>query len=181
MEDFAYILDYLPQGHHDEKRFKREPLAYALGETEFKLFELTPKPNITLGIGERAYIGKDVEKREQILHVKRRISYSDLTKTSQSELPFVILQVIESNPDRFLKFFNEAQAITTKFHMLELLPGVGKSTMWAIVEEKKKGPFMSFRNIEERVGIKHPEKLISKRIELELSDPEQKYHIFVAK
>ena len=28
---------------------------------EFKLFELTPKPNIALTIGDRVYIGKDVD------------------------------------------------------------------------------------------------------------------------
>ncbi|MHA1962655.1 MAG: DUF655 domain-containing protein [Candidatus Thorarchaeota archaeon] len=33
-----------------------------------------------------------------------------------------------------------------------------------------------------RVGsIHHPAKLVAKRIHLEISDPEQKYHIFVAK
>lgn len=182
LEDFAYILDYLPQGHPDDRRFKREPIAYALGENEFKLFELIPKPNITLTIGDRVYIGKEIEKREQILHVKRRIGYNDLTAASQSELPFIIQGIVEKYPERFLRFYNEAQAITTRFHMLELLPGLGKKTMWAILEERKKGQFTSFKQLEERVSaVHHPEKLIAKRIELELMEPEQKYHLFVAK
>jgi putative nucleotide binding protein len=29
-------------------------------------------------------------------------------------------------------------------------------------------------------ALRHPDKLLAKRIELELSDPTQKYHIFVA-
>ena len=79
MEDFAFILDYLAQGPPDSKRFKREPVAFALGETEFKLLELNPKPDAVLNIGDRVYIGKELERREKILHVKRRISYSDLS------------------------------------------------------------------------------------------------------
>jgi putative nucleotide binding protein len=141
MEDYAHILDYLPQGLPAERVFKRDPLAYALGETEFKLFELVPKFNIPLTVGERVYIGKEAEKRDKIAHVKRRVSYEELTAAAHSEMPFVIADIAKQNEARYVKFFNEAQAITTRFHMLELLPGLGKKTMWAIIEERKKGPF----------------------------------------
>ena len=181
MEDYTYILDYLPQGRPDSRRIHREPLAYALGETEFKLFELIPKPNVTLTLEDRVYIGKDLTKRDQILHVKRRIRYDELTVTGQTELPFVLQRIVEKNEERFIRFFNDAQAITTRFHMLELLPGLGKKTMWTIVEERKKGPFTSFKTFEERTGIHHPEKLLVKRIEQELAEPEEKYLIFVAR
>jgi len=54
--------------------------------------------------------------------------------------------------------------------------------MWAIIEERKKGPFKDFADIAQRVtSFKHPEKVIAKRIEMELADPTQKYHIFVAR
>lgn len=182
MEDYAYILDYLPEGLPGERNFRREPVAYAVGENEFKLFELVPKRNAIIQIGERVYIGKDVDKRDKIQHVKRRISYEELTSASQSELPYVLSEIVQNNEARFVEFFNKAQAITTRYHMLELLPGLGKKTMWAILEERKKGPFKSFRDLSERVpSLKHPEKLIAKRIEIELSDPGQKYHLFVAR
>jgi putative nucleotide binding protein len=182
MEDYAHILDYLPQGLPAERGFKHEPIAYALGETEFKLFELVPKTENPITIGERVYIGKEAEKRDKIAHVKRRVSYEELTSAAQSELPFVVADIAKGNETRFVQFFNEAQAITTRFHMLELLPGLGKKTMWAIIEERKKGPFKSFDDIATRVpSFKHPEKVIAKRIEQELADPTQKYHIFVAR
>jgi putative nucleotide binding protein len=181
MEDFAYIVDYLPQGRPDSRKFHKEPLAFALGETEFKLFELVPKPNIVLTIEDRVYIGKEIERREQILHVKRRIGFEELTVTAQTELPFVITRIVEKNEERFIRFYNEAQAITTRFNMLELLPGLGKKTMWTIIEERKKGPFTTFKNFEERTGIKNPQKLIAKRIEQELAEADEKYLIFVAK
>ena len=182
MEDYAYILDYLPQGLADERRFKREPIAYGLGTNQFKLLELSPKPDITLQVGEKVYIGKESEMRKKILHVKRRVGYNDLTNAAHSELPFILVEVIKGEPERFLKVYNEAQAITTRLHMLELIPGLGKKTMWAIIEERKKGNFKDFTDLEERVStLHHPEKLLAKRIELELSDAHQKYHIFVSR
>jgi putative nucleotide binding protein len=181
MEDFAYILDYLPEGHPSGKKFRRDAIAYGLGDEEFKLLELLPKKNVKINIGDRVYIGKELSKRDQILQVKRRVSYTELTAAAQRELPFVIERIVEYHTERFLAFFNEAQALTTRFHMLELLPGLGKKTMWQIIEERKKCPFSSFRNLEERLNIKNPQKFIAKRIELELSDPDQKYRIFVAK
>ena len=182
MEDYAYVLDYLPQGHPDNKRFKREPVAFGLGESGFKILELIPKPSIILEIGERLYIGKDMELRDKILHVKRRISYDEMTTTAQKEVSFIIEEIVKTNEERFIKFYNEAHAISTRFHMLELLPGLGKKTMWAILNEREKVPFESFEDMAKRVTAVHqPEKLICKRILLELSDNTQKYHLFVMK
>lgn len=182
MEDYARILDYLPQGLPDEKSFKREPVAYALGEDQFKLFELVPKPGVELNVGDRVYIGKDLNLRREILHVKRRISYKELTHAAQRELQTVLLDIIKAHEQRFTQFFNEAQAITTRFHMLELLPGLGKKTMWSIIEERKKGPFKDLADLAKRVPMAHQvEKLLAKRIEEELANPDEKYHLFVAR
>lgn len=182
MEDYAYVLDYLPQGHPDNKRFKREPIAFGLGESGFKILELIPKETESLEIGERLYIGKDMDLRKKIMHVKRRISYDEMTTTAQKEVMYVIEEIVKQNEERFVKFYNEAHAISTRYHMLELLPGLGKKTMWAIIDERDKSPFLSFKNMADRVSAVHqPEKLIIKRIMLELSDTTQKYHLFVMK
>jgi putative nucleotide binding protein len=182
MEDYALIIDYLPQGIPTDKSFRREPTAFAIGESEFKLFELVPKAEAIIVIGDRVYIGKEPNLREKIIHVKRRVGFEELTAAAQAELPFVLQEIVKQQEPRFIKFFNEAQAITTRFHMLELIPGLGKKTMWAILEERKKGAFLSYEDLAKRVtAIKHPEKLIAKRIEDELSDPTQKYHIFVSR
>jgi len=182
VEDYARILDHLPQGHPDRARFQREPLAYALGEDEFKLFELVPKEGVTLLAGDRAYIGKDALQRAHIQHVKRRVGFEELTTAAQNELPLLIAEIVREKEERFVRFFNEAQAITTRFHMLELLPGLGKKTMWAILEERKKGPFKAFEDLAKRVPmVHHPEKLVARRIEMEVADPTQKYHLFAAR
>jgi putative nucleotide binding protein len=155
-------------------------MAFGLGEMEFKLLELTPKPNVSMTPGERVYIGKEMELRTKVLHVKRRVNFSELTSSAQTELPFVIEGIVQRDEERFIRFFNEAQAISTRLHMLELIPGLGKKTMWHIIEERKKGPFTSFKDLAARVTSLHqPEKLIMKRIFLEMEDTSEKYHIFI--
>src|SRR5437667_11928782 len=90
MEDYARILDFLPQGHPDQSKFHREPLAYALGVDEFKLFELVTKEGVTLSVGQRVYIVKDIDLRKEVLHVKRRVGSGERTTAAEKELPFVI-------------------------------------------------------------------------------------------
>ena len=38
------------------------------------------------------------------------------------------------------EFFNNAPAISTRFHVLELLPGLGKKLMHEILDERRKKP-----------------------------------------
>ncbi len=182
LEDFAYILDYLPQGSPSERGFKHEPTSYAIGSEEFKLFELVPRPGVVTSPGDRVYIGKEMDKREHIAHVKRRLSFEELTSNSQSELPHTLERIVLDNESRFIRFFNEAQPITTRLHTLELLPGLGKKSMWSIIEERKKEKFRDFADLQQRVPTVHsPAKIIAKRITDELSNHEQKYRIFVAR
>jgi len=182
LEDYARILDHLPQGHPDRGKYYREPVAYALGEDEFKLFELVPREGISLPVGERVYVGRELDSRTQVAHVRRRVGYDELTNAAQNELPLVVLEAVKAQEPKFIRLFNEAQAITTRFHMLELLPGLGKKTMWAILEERKKGPFTSFEDLARRVpSLHHPEKVVGRRIEMEIANPTEKYHLFVAR
>ncbi len=181
MEDYAYVLDHMPHGRPDSKRFHPSPVALAIGELEFKLLELIPKEGAVIQIGDRVYIGKDLELRDRIQHVKRRVGFQDLTGAAQSELTYIVEQMIRDQEPRFVEFLNTTHWISTRFHMLEILPGLGKKTLVAFLEEQKKGPFKSFEDVTQRVpAFRHPEKLIAKRIEQELQDAHQKYKLFVA-
>ncbi|RLF59590.1 MAG: DUF655 domain-containing protein, partial [Thermoplasmata archaeon] len=71
MEDYVYILDYLSVGRPGHKR---GPLAYGIGEKQFTLLELIPKPDVTISIGEKVYVGKDMAKRKKIAKVKGRVN-----------------------------------------------------------------------------------------------------------
>lgn len=183
MEDYAYILDYLPQGATGGGFSRREPVCYAIGDEEFKLFELVPKAGVQVDIGVRTYIGKDSAevKRDIIDHVKRRINYNDLTNNAQAELEYAISDIVVAKQSRFIRFFNEAEGISMRKHMLEELPGLGKKSMTAILDERKKGNFKDFADLAERTEVKNPEKLIVARIMLEISDPERKRYLFVSR
>ncbi|MFO7677050.1 MAG: DUF655 domain-containing protein [Thermoplasmatota archaeon] len=179
MEDYVYVLDYLPKGRGDVPSFKRKPIVYALGENQFTFLELIPKQNTNFTIGERIYVGRDSQKRKKIEKIKGRVNFEELTSTCHGELPYVILDVVNNLEQRYVQFFNEASAISTRFHVLELLPGLGKKMMHEILDERKKKPFTSFKEMQERIDfLRAPDKLIANRIELELTDPTQKYRIF---
>jgi putative nucleotide binding protein len=178
-EEFAYILDYLPYGRTDDNRpmYQKKPLAQGIGEKHFVIVEMMTKENAIPRSHDRVYIGEG--DRPVIDHVKRRITFSELTNSAQMELPGAIEKIILSDEKRFLNFFNEAYPITTRLHMLELLPGIGKKLMWAIIEERKKGKFESIAQLVSRVkGLHAPEKLFMNRILEELKDENIKYRIF---
>jgi len=182
MEEYAYILDYLSQGMPTNNFAKKEPLCYALGDEEFKLFELVPKAGSIVNIGERVYIGKDPAQRTIVDHVKRRIGPSDLTHGAVAELDYCVNEIVLANQGRFIRFFNEAAPISIKKHLLEELPGLGKKTMTAILDERSKnGHFKDFKDLSDRAAVKNPEKLISARIVEELRENNMKRYLFVSK
>ncbi|HEY6238232.1 MAG TPA: DUF655 domain-containing protein [Thermoplasmata archaeon] len=174
------ILDYLPNGRQTERGFHREPLALGVGETELKLLELVPRIGAPLTVGSRVLLVPAAGEPSSIDHVRRRIARDELTATARTELEAALEKIVLQDAPRYLRFFNEAPAVSRRFHLLELLPGIGKKTMLAIVEERKRGPFRDFADLEQRVHLKNPEKLIVGRIEQELSGVDDKYRLFVA-
>jgi len=177
-EEVARVLDYLPYGRTpDTRSYQKQPLVQAVGETNFVLMEMTPKEGVVPVAGTRVYIGSG--SRDVIDHVNRRIEYIELSNSAKLELPFEIQIIVLEDEPRFIRYFNEAGPITTRMHALELLPGIGKKLMWAVLTERKKGPFKSFVELMERVkGLHNPEKLITKRVEDELMDDRIKYRVF---
>ena len=177
-EDFAYVLDYLPSGKMGAGKatYRAEPLVQIIGRDFFTLLEATPKANLTFGIHEKVYIGKDMP-RDKIDHIIGRIEYDNLTTDAKSELPFILEEVVKENEKRFVDFFNNAQAITPRMNSLELIPGIGKKYMWTILRAREKKLFTSFQDLKERTGVPDLTKLVVKRIMEELSE-EPKYRIF---
>jgi putative nucleotide binding protein len=177
-EEVARILDYLPYGRTpDTRSYQKQPIIQAVGEANFVLMEMTPKEGVVSSAGTRVYIGSG--SRDIIDHVNRRIDYQELSNNAKLELSYQIPSIVLDNEARFIRYFNEAGPITTRMHALELLPGIGKKLMWAVLNERKKGPFKNFTDLMERVkGLHNPEKLIAKRVEDELMDERIKYRVF---
>ncbi len=178
-EDRGIVLDFLPQGHPNDPRpiHLREPIAQILGDTFFTLLEVVPLRGVVFTPHERVFIGKG--ERDKVERIKRRIGYEELTAAAKSELPVAIERLIDESSERFIEFFNRAAPLTVRFHQLELIPGIGKKLMWAILEERKKGPFVDFEDIKRRVrGLTNPKSLIAKRVVKELEGADR-YRIFV--
>jgi putative nucleotide binding protein len=182
VERYVLVLDWLPNGRATDRGFHREPLAIGLGESELKLLELVPRPGRSPTVGERAPLGAAPgDPPGPFDHVRRRIGYEELTTSARAELEGTLKRVVTQDPARFLRFFNESPSVSRRFHLLELLPGIGKKTMQAIVEERRRAPFASFQDIEARLHLKEPEQLIVARILEEMSGAARdKYRLFVA-
>ena len=180
-EEWGWVLDFLPYGNPDDTRpvYQKKPLVQAVGDSHFVLMELIPKDDMVPQSQEKVYIGdKD---RDVIDHVKRRIMHDNLTHGAQIELPYILEKIILENEAQYVYFYDEAYPITNRLHMLELLPGIGKKLMWAIIDERKKGKFKDFKDLIERVkGLHTPEKLIVNRIIDELRDEHIKYRLFTS-
>lgn len=178
-EENAVVLDFLPHGYPFDKRpsHKKTPIVQALGKTRFVLLELVPKKDIFLQPYEEVYIGEG--KRDKIHHIIGRLPLERLTSTARTELEFVVKDLVSKNQEKFVKFFNSAQSLTTRMHQLELLPGLGKKHMWEILEKRQEKPFENFDDLKGRIKLMpDPEKVIVKRILAEITGKE-KHLIFV--
>lgn len=178
-EDYGYILNILPYPS------KRAPKIVQfmgnsveiLGERYFTLLEGVLKKNVSVTVGERVALTRGPESK--IAFIIGRLTYRELSGPAQAELPEIVERIIVSNEKEFVEFFNRAQPISPRMHALELIPGVGKKYMLAILREREISPFKSFKDIRERAGIPDPVKLLTKRILEELMEENPKYRLFV--
>jgi putative nucleotide binding protein len=174
-DEWAIVLDFLSHGHSSMDR--SQPVAHVMGEEYFSLLEVIIRDDVSLKTDDRIYIGDG--KRDKVKYIRGRIAIDDLTVSARGELEDVIEKIIKKNPEKFILFFNKSCNISTRLHQLELLPGIGKRHLWAIINERKVGEFKSFGDIKKRVPLlPDPEKMIIKRIIDELEDND-KYRIFV--
>jgi putative nucleotide binding protein len=103
-----------------------------------------------------------------------------LTTESKAQLLGVCEVIVKNNEAKYVAYFNELQPLTPRLHGLELIPGIGKTFMKTIIELREKKPFTSFDDVQTRVGLHEPAKLVAKRIAEELSGA-SRINIFVKK
>ena len=171
LEEYAIVLDFLPTGRSSSAR--SEPTVQMIGEEKFTLLEAVPKsPDIK--IGERVYIGKG--DRDKIAIIKGRLTYNDLTEVSKNELKTAVNNVIKVNEKKFVGIFNSAGPLNIRMHSLELLPGIGKKHLSAILDARDDKEFESFEDIAKRVPLlQDPVKLLTERVILELKGESRFY------
>jgi len=174
-EEYAIILDYLPYGYPLGK--KMMPIAQAIGDKNFTLLELVPRRGIKLELKERVYIGEG--KREKIYYILGKLPANKLTEIAKQQLEEFIKKQIMENEKKFVEFFNKAEAINTRLHQFELLPGFGRKHTDAILKERKNKPFESLEDLKNRIAnLPDPKKAIERRLLEEISGGER-YNLFI--
>ena len=175
-EDYAIILDYLPNGY-PLMGSRMTPVAQAIGEKTMAILELIPRRGVSLAVKEKVYIGP--EKRDKIYYIAGRLDCSKLTETAKIQLQEFVDQLVAEQEKKYVDFFNTAQAINTRLHRIELLPGFGKKHMQEILSAREDKPFKSFEDIKSRItSLPDPKKAIVKRILEELLE-KQRFNLFV--
>ncbi len=175
MEDYAWVVEYLPAGRSTESR--KEPMAQLVGDQLFTLLEATVKPEATLMVGKKIFVGKG--ERAEIDRIKRRIGHNELTDSAKEMLSTVVRNIVESQEARFIEFINKAGPISMRVHQLDLLPGIGKRNMELILKERQEKPFESMGDLKKRVPtLGDPVAAIVHRIVSEIEGKER-YYMFV--
>jgi putative nucleotide binding protein len=172
----AVVLDYLPHGRADDDRprSQKPPLAYALGVENFRLYECVLEADADVSFGDRIDVHGD-----DVVTVSR-VSFEDLSGGARSELEYAVEEIVDEDERRFADHYNEAQPITLRLHQLNLLPGIGKKLRDTILEERKRRPFESFEDLDERVaGLHDPRQIVIDRVLEELREDDLKYRSFV--
>ena len=166
-EEHAYVLDFKSRGKSITVRGRTGVIVNAIGEERLALLEILGVENSTFDVGERIYIGK--EGRTKVKSVLGKIDYTKMSILKQNEIPRIIELIVTKNEKRFVDYLNNAQPITPRIHALELIPGIGKTYMNVLIQEREKKLFESYSDMEKRTGFKEPIKHLSQRILEEIS------------
>lgn len=166
-EEYAYVIDFMPRGKSEAIRGREGPIVQAIGEERLTLLELLAMQDKDFEPGEKVKIGK--EGREKIVSVLGKLVYDELSPEAKASLPSVVETLVKENETKYVSYFNDLQPLTPRLHGLELIPGIGKTFMKEILEMREKQPFSSFDDVQRRVGLRDPAKMIAKRIIEELS------------
>jgi putative nucleotide binding protein len=177
-EEYAYVLDYTLRGKSSTVRGREGLIIQGIGEEHLTLLELLGVQNMNFEVGERVYIGR--EGRDKVMSVLGRLEYVDISQSAKNDLPTIVEKIVIQNEKRFVDYVNNTQPITPRIHALELIPGIGKTYMLHIIKEREKKRFESFADIQSRVGLRDPAKLIVKRIVDEIAG-QARMNLFVRK
>ncbi|MEK6915362.1 MAG: DUF655 domain-containing protein [Nanoarchaeota archaeon] len=174
-DDYALVLDYLANGYPLSGNMKS--VVQAIGIQHLALLELAPVRGAQIDIKEKVYIGP--ERRDKIYYIIGRLRVDKLTETAKIQLQEFVEGHVGEHEQEFVKFFNTAQAINTRLHQLELLPGFGRKHTQELLNSRNEKQFESFEEIRQRVkSVPDPKKAIERRIIEELTEnPRQRLFV----
>ncbi len=157
-EEYAFVLDFKSRSKSTTVRGRTGSIVIAIGEERLTLLEILGNENTIFEVGERVYIGK--EGRSKVQSVLGKITYEKISVSA------------------FIDYLNNAQPLTPRVHSLELIPGIGKTYLSVLIQERERKPFESYDDIVRRTHLKEPIIHLTKRILEEISG-ETRMNIFV--
>ena len=176
-EEYAYVLGPTRRGRSHAVRSKDGLIVTSVGESRFALLELLGDSGSAFQSGERLRIGRG--RRTKVTMVLGKIPYERLTEAARRDLPGVVLRMVSDGEKRFVDYLNTAGPISHRVHALELIPGIGKTYMNAMLDERERRKFESYADLQERVGLSSPVEHIAERIVSEMRDRGGRMNMFV--
>ncbi len=116
--------------------------------------------------------GVNVETNSGSIGPLSEIRFKDLTGQSSSSIIDAVLDLINSDPDRHLGFYNRANNLSLKYHAFQLLPGIGNSKAMQMVKERGGSGWSEFGQIDKSCGIDSA-KLLAERYVGEMQNPSE--------
>ena len=105
------------------------------------------------------------------------LKYEELTDIAKGNLLEAVKMIIKNDEPIYVEFFNIAEPVNIRLHVLELFKGVGKKTLANLLEKRKQKPFESFDEVKKVLKIDPVEALAEKIVE-EIRG-EAKYYVFL--
>ena len=177
-EEFAFILDFRINSRSSLIKGRDGTIIQGIGLDHLTLLEILGSPDESFTIREKIGIGKDG--RSKVVSVLGKLLYSNLTSDSIHSLPEILEIIVSTNEPFYVNYFNDSQALTPRLHFLEVIPGIGKTLLSQILKERDINRFSSFLDLQERIHIRDPSKLIARRLFDELSCS-TKLNVFIRK
>ena len=175
-ERSALILDILENTTNRKDKHKGKTIIQALGTTYLTLLEIIPINASSLTLMDEILLDK--EHRSNVQTIIGRIPYDSLTNVAQVQLEDAITKIVEDNEARYVEWLNKAPPINIRLHSLQVIKGIGPKAMSSIIQSRKEEEFSSFKNFEERTGVKDIKDLIINRIQIEITDDTERHHLF---
>ena len=171
-EEWVRMLTERPSDRDEDK----SRYVQAVGEIGFMLLELAVAADTDLSPSDRVAV-----ESEGSIGVHRRLTYQILMQAAQDRLEKTIGDIITAKEQRFIDFYNNAQPIGLRKHQLDVLAGIGDARREAIIDERRRGPFADFADLEARVDSLHqPQTLLVERVLTELEEAEEvRYKLLV--
>lgn len=161
-EDTVRVLDFRTRQRSSTIRGRKGIILTTIGENKFTLLEVLGIEGATFEIGEKVDVSR--ETRSKIESVLGKLEYSRISSSAKDMINQTVRDIVMNTEDRFLSYINKAEPLTPRIHALEIIPGVGKHLLKAIINERNNRAFESYTDIEERTGFKDPSSRIIQRI-----------------